>query len=62
MSKKKLIRDYIPDIDKYWDFDKNNGLTPDDIGASASQKVWTKCPSARIILLASDAMPGWSSG
>ena len=44
MSKKKLIRDFIPDIDNYWDLDKNEGLTPDDIGASASQKVWTRCP------------------
>ena len=44
MSKKKLIRAFIPDIDNYWDLDKNEGLTPDDIGASASQKVWTRCP------------------
>lgn len=42
-SKVNLV-DAVPDIEKYWDYDKNIGKKPSDFGASASDKVWTKCP------------------
>ena len=34
----------VPDIEKYWDYEKNEGKTPSDFSRTASDKVWTKCP------------------
>ncbi len=34
----------VPDIEEYWDYEKNEDKAPSDFGASASNKVWTKCP------------------
>lgn len=36
--------DAVPDIEKYWDYEANEGKKPSDFGASSSEKVWTKCP------------------
>ena len=41
---KVILTDAVPDIDKYWDYDANEGKKPSDFGASSSEKVWTKCP------------------
>lgn len=44
-SKLKVnLVDAVKDIEKYWDYDANNGKKPSDFGASSSEKVWTKCP------------------
>ena len=34
----------VPDIEKYWDYEKNVGKKPSDFSKSASDKVWTFCP------------------
>lgn len=34
----------VPDIEKYWDYEKNEGKKPSDFSRTASDKVWTKCP------------------
>lgn len=47
MSKKILLTDVVPDIEQYWDHEKNNGREPYEFGASASDKVWTFCPVCR---------------
>ena len=41
---KILLTDAVPDIEKYWDYEANEGKKPSDFGASSSEKVWTKCP------------------
>ena len=41
---KVLLTDAVPDIEKYWDYEANEGKKPSDFGASSSEKVWTKCP------------------
>lgn len=38
------LTDAVPDIEKYWDYSLNEGKSPSDFSASASDKVWTKCP------------------
>ena len=44
-SKLKVnLVDAVKDIEKYWDYEANNGKKPSDFGASSSEKVWTKCP------------------
>lgn len=44
-SKLKVnLVDAVPDIEKYWDYEANEGKNPSDFGASSSVKVWTKCP------------------
>lgn len=32
-----------PDVAKYWDYDKNYPLTPQDVSTGSGQKVWWKC-------------------
>ena len=44
-SLKVALTDAVPDIYEYWDYEKNNGVGPEGFGASAGDKVWTKCPS-----------------
>ena len=44
MMNKVLLTDAVPDIEKYWDYEANEGKKPSDFGASSSEKVWTKCP------------------
>lgn len=44
MSKKFFLKDAVPDIEKYWDYEKNQGVDLDSLGASQSTKVWTFCP------------------
>lgn len=44
MSKKVFLKDAVPDIEKYWDYEKNQGVDLDSLGASQSTKVWTFCP------------------
>ena len=41
---KVILTDAVPDIEKYWDYEANEGKKPSDFGASSSEKVWTKCP------------------
>lgn len=36
--------DAVPDIEKYWDYEKNEGKKPSDFSKAASEKVWTYCP------------------
>lgn len=36
--------DAVPDIEKYWDYEKNEGKKPSDFSKAASVKVWTYCP------------------
>lgn len=44
-SKLKVnLVDAVPDIEKYWDYNLNEGKKPSEFGASSSEKVWTKCP------------------
>ena len=43
MSKKVLLKDAVPDIEKYWDSEKNT-IPLETLGASSSEKVWTFCP------------------
>ena len=41
---RKTLADAVPDIDKYWDKEKNGGKSPSDFARTSSEKVWTKCP------------------
>lgn len=41
---RKTLADAVPDIDKYWDKEKNDGKSPSDFSRTSSEKVWTKCP------------------
>lgn len=34
----------VPDIDKYWNYEKNDGHKPAEFSAVSSTKVWTNCP------------------
>lgn len=38
------LTDAVPDIEKYWDYEKNEGKKPSDFSKAASEKVWTYCP------------------
>ena len=33
-----------PDVAKYWNYEKNQGLKPDQVFAGSNKKVWWKCP------------------
>lgn len=35
---KVLLTDAVPDIEKYWDYEANEGKKPSDFGASSSEK------------------------
>lgn len=39
------LLDKNPNVLKYWDKNKNNGLTPDKISYASNKKVWLKCPN-----------------
>lgn len=39
-----LLTDAVPDIEDYWDNDRNGGHEPSEYSASSNTKVWTKCP------------------
>ena len=41
---KTSLADVVPDIEKYWDYEKNHGTVPSDYARSSSEKVWTFCP------------------
>lgn len=46
-SNKKIritVTEACPDIEKYWDYEKNEGRKPSDFSKAASDKVWTYCP------------------
>lgn len=43
-SKRVKLTDAVPDIERYWNYDLNEGKRPEDFGASGSTKVWTNCP------------------
>lgn len=43
-KKKVSLSDAVPDIQKYWDDELNEGRKPSDFSAVASDKIWTKCP------------------
>jgi hypothetical protein len=36
-----------PDLLQYWNYDKNNYLSPFDVTAKSNKKVWWKCPVAK---------------
>lgn len=40
----KTLADVVPDIEKYWDYEKNGGKGPDEFSRTSSEKVWTLCP------------------
>ena len=39
------LEDPVPDIGKYWDYDRNEGLLPSEISPAAHVSIWTMCPS-----------------
>lgn len=43
-KKKITLSDAVPDIEKYWDYELNDGKSPSDFSAVGTSKVWTKCP------------------
>ena len=42
--RKCTLLDVVPDIEKYWDYDQNEGKLPSDFAPTASTKIYTKCP------------------
>ncbi len=48
-SNKKVLKGFNdlqtenPDLAKEWNYEKNNGLTPDDVTSNSNKSVWWKC-------------------
>ena len=42
--KMNLIEAYQEVVSKYWDYDKNLGIKPEDFSHASSKKVWWRCP------------------
>ena len=42
-EKENSIANYCPDIKKYWDYDKNGKITPEQISHGSEKKVFLKC-------------------
>jgi len=42
-EKEKSLATLKPLVAKYWNYEKNGGLTPDKVAAGSSKKVWWKC-------------------
>lgn len=38
------LSEEFPDLAKQWDYERNEGLTPDTIAAYSNKKVWWICP------------------
>ena len=41
----RSLSEVDPPLSKEWNYEKNSGLTPKDIVAGSSKKVWWKCPT-----------------
>lgn len=41
------LSEVFPDLAKQWDYERNEGLTPDDVSYGSHKKVWWKCPICR---------------
>lgn len=39
------LSEAFPDLARQWDYERNNGLTPDDVTYGSNKIVWWKCPS-----------------
>lgn len=61
-----LIVEFPNEVDKYWDYDKNNQLKlyPDKVTAGSSRKAWFKCPSDGYEWYSaiSSTVQGWKEG
>ena len=44
MSRKVILTDAVPDIEKYWDYEKNGDKLPSEYAASSSERIYTFCP------------------
>jgi rubrerythrin len=52
-SNKRVLKGYNdlattnPKLAAEWNYDKNNGLTPDKVVAGSGKKVWWRCPKCK---------------
>lgn len=43
MVKRKSLAVEFPEVAKEWDYEKNNGLTPEAVSSGSNKKIWWKC-------------------
>ena len=43
MVKRKSLAVEFPEVAKEWDYEKNNGLTPEEVSSGSNKKIWWKC-------------------